>query len=116
MKCFNFCQDVSEDIPKGQFYLPQDQTNKAPPLLIEALCPHAHQLMMQGAPLVHQVPGRAGWELRLVVQGGLRILEKVRALGPQVLTKRPRLRAWDFPLMLWRALWMRPRQWENQAP
>jgi hypothetical protein len=51
-----------------------------------------------------------------VVQGGLRILEKVRALGPQVLTKRPRLRAWDFPLMLWRALWMRPRQWENQAP
>jgi len=72
--------------------------------------------MMQGAPLVHQVPGRAGWELRLVVQGGLRILEKVRALGPEVLAKRPRLRPWDFPLMLWRALWMRPRQWENQAP
>jgi phytoene/squalene synthetase len=71
---------------------------------------------MQGAPLVHQVPGRAGWELRLVVQGGLRILEKVRALGPEVLTNRPRLRPWDFPLMLWRAIWMRPRQWENQAP
>jgi phytoene/squalene synthetase len=116
LQLINFWQDLSEDIPRGRFYLPQDQAHKQTPLLIEELCAHAHQLMLQGAPLVHQVPGRAGWELRLVVQGGLRILEKVRALGPQVLTKRPRLRAWDFPLMMWRALWMRARQWENQAP
>ena len=116
LQLINFWQDLSEDIPRGRFYLPQDQAHKQTPLLIEELCAHAHQLMLQGAPLVHQVPGRAGWELRLVVQGGLRILEKVRALGPQVLTKRPRLRAWDFPLMMWRALWMHARQWENQAP
>jgi phytoene/squalene synthetase len=116
LQLINFWQDLSEDMPRGRFYLPQDQVHKETPLLIEALCAHAYQLMLQGAPLVHQVPGRAGWELRLVVQGGLRILEKVRALGPQVLSQRPRLRAWDFPLMLWRALWMRPRQWENQAP
>jgi len=116
LQLINFWQDLSEDIPRGRFYLPQDQAHKEKPLLIEELCAHAHQLMMQGAPLVHQVPGRAGWELRLVVQGGLRILEKVRALGPEVLTNRPRLRPWDFPLMLWRAIWMRPRQWENQAP
>jgi squalene synthase HpnC len=116
LQLINFWQDLSEDIPRGRFYLPQDQVHKETSLLLEELCAHAHQLMLQGAPLVHQVPGRAGWELRLVVQGGLRILEKVRALGPQVLTKRPRLRAWDFPLMLWRALWMRARQWENQAP
>lgn len=113
LQLINFWQDLSEDIPRGRFYLPQDQAHKEMTLLIEALCEHALQLMNQGAPLVHQVPGRAGWELRLVVQGGLRILEKVRALGPQVLSKRPRLRAWDFPLMLWRALWMRSRQWEN---
>ena len=116
LQLINFWQDLSEDIPRGRFYLPQDQAHKETPLLIESLCAHAYELMLQGAPLVHQVPGRAGWELRLVVQGGLRILEKVRALGPQVLSQRPRLRAWDFPLMLWRALWMRPRQWENQAP
>jgi squalene synthase HpnC len=116
LQLINFWQDLSEDIPRGRFYLPQDQVHKETPLLLEELCAHAHQLMLQGAPLVHQVPGRVGWELRLVVQGGLRILEKVRALGPQVLTKRPRLRAWDFPLMLWRAIWMRARQWENQAP
>jgi hypothetical protein len=33
--------------------------------------------MHQGAPWPLRVPGRAGWELRLVVQGGLRILEKI---------------------------------------
>ncbi len=116
LQLINFWQDLSEDIPRGRFYLPQDIAHKEASLLIDELCGHADQLMKKGAPLVHQVPGRAGWELRLVVQGGLRILEKVRILGPRVLTQRPSLRAWDFPLMLWRALWMRPRQWENPQP
>lgn len=116
LQLINFWQDLSEDIPRGRFYLPQDLLEQLPPdTLIETLCLHAHGLMMSGAPLVHQVPGRAGWELRLVVQGGLRILEKVRNLGPQALQVRPRLRAWDVPIMLWRCLWMSPRQWENDA-
>ena len=62
--------------------------------------------MQKGAALVHQVPGRAGWELRLVVQGGLRILDKIEALQFATLTKRPSLKWWDLPVMLWRALWM----------
>ena len=33
--------------------------------------------MRRGAPLVDAIRGRAGWELRFVVQGGLRILEKI---------------------------------------
>ena len=41
------------------------------------------QLLRDGAPLVHAVPGRAGWELRLVVQGGQRILERIERLGLQ---------------------------------
>jgi squalene synthase HpnC len=107
LQLINFWQDLSEDIPRGRFYLPQDQIAKLPyPELIEYLCQHAHQLMVSGAPLVHKVPGRAGWELRLVVQGGLRILEKVRQLGPKAIDTRPRLRPWDLPLMLWRSLWM----------
>ena len=62
--------------------------------------------MLKGAPLVHLLPGRAGWELRLVVQGGLRILDKVDALRGGSLHTRPRIRAWDGPLMLLRALTM----------
>ena len=66
------------------------------------------RLMLDGAALVHAVPGRAGWELRLVVQGGLRILEKIEQLGFATLRTRPTLSWHDAPLLLWRALWMRP--------
>ena len=107
LQLINFWQDLSEDIPRGRFYLPEDLVKLNPMEdVMKHLTRHALELMQQGAPLVHQVPGRAGWELRLVVQGGLRILEKVQALGPQALHCRPRLRAWDAPFMLWRAAWM----------
>ena len=76
-------------------------------LLADLVC-WARELMLDGAPLVHTLPGRAGWELRLVVQGGLRILEKTDALGAAALTQRPRVGALDAPRLLWRALWMRP--------
>jgi phytoene/squalene synthetase len=75
--------------------------------LIEELCNWAEALMLGGAPLAHQIPGRAGWELRLVVQGGLRILEKIKAMQFASLLHRPALTALDAPLLLWRALAMR---------
>ena len=62
--------------------------------------------MLNGAQLVKKIPGRAGWELRLVVQGGLRILDKIEALGFNTLQTRPTLQRRDFLLMGWRALWM----------
>jgi hypothetical protein len=62
--------------------------------------------MLRGAPLVHRLPGRMGWELRLVVQGGLRILDKVEALKGASLHTRPRLHAWDWCVMLGRAIAM----------
>jgi hypothetical protein len=37
---------------------------------------------------------------------GLRILDKIVALRHATLRARPRLHAWDLPIMLWRALWM----------
>ena len=43
-------------------------------------CNGPRALMAEGAPLALRLPGRAGWELRLVVQGGLRILEKIAAM------------------------------------
>jgi hypothetical protein len=51
--------------------------------------------MLEGAPLVHRVPGRAGWELRAVVQGGLRILDRIEAIGYDTFHHRPRLRIGD---------------------
>ena len=118
LQLLNFWQDLSLDIPRGRFYLPEDrcaalgvdphalnQTPQATALIAENVR-WARDLMLTGAPLVKQVPGRAGWELRLVVQGGLRILDKIVALGHTTLRTRPHLRAWDLPVMVWRALWM----------
>jgi phytoene/squalene synthetase len=62
--------------------------------------------MQKGSKLVHRVPGRAGWELRAVVQGALRVLDKVDALGAEVLRQRPRLTRADAPRVLWRMLRM----------
>ena len=62
--------------------------------------------MLNGAPLALRVPGRAGWELRLVVQGGLRILDRIESLGYATLTQRPALGRVDLLPMLWRSLRM----------
>ena len=109
------------DLPRGRYYLPaadcarhgldpaapatwRDHPNA--PALVRELCDWARTLMLQGAPLVHEVPGRAGWELRLVVQGGLRILHRIERLQWGTMQQRPKLGAPDFPALLWQAVRM----------
>ena len=101
LQLINLWQDLSVDTPRARWYLPlnADLTSEVA---------FARQLMMQGAALVHQVPGRAGWELRLVVQGGLRILDKIESTDTRL--QRPRLHAMDIVTMLWRSIWMRRGQ------
>lgn len=127
LQLINFWQDIRVDHERGRHYLPasvlarhgvaladfaaQARPDRATEVrmarAVADLCLQARGLMHQGAPLARRVPGRAGWELRLVVQGGLRILDKIAAGGHRSWLKRPRLRAWDLPVMLWRAVWMR---------
>ena len=97
LQLINFWQDLSVDVPRGRRYLP-DGANLAEELAF------ARHLMQQGAPLARRLPGRFGWELRLVVQGGLRILDKSERMDTR--QRRPVIRAWDAPLMLWRAIVM----------
>jgi hypothetical protein len=99
LQLINFWQDLSVDIPRNRWYLPVDANLKDE-------LRFARELMNQGAGLVHQVPGRAGWELRLVVQGGLRVLDKIARTDTSL--HRPRLNVGDVALMLWRSAWMRP--------
>lgn len=118
LQLINFWQDLGVDVPRGRYYLPAEDCRRhgiapdAPgtwashpqaPALVAELCDWARGLMLSGAPLVHRVPGRAGWELRLVVQGGLRILDRIARLGHRTLQSRPTLGASDFPPMLWHA-------------
>lgn len=117
----NFWQDLGVDVPRGRFYLPAqdciahglDPEQPATwagdanlPRLVSDLVGWTRSTMLAGAPLVRRVPGRAGWELRLVVQGGLAILRRIDANGCDPFARRPRLRAWDAAPLLWRALRM----------
>ena len=121
LQLINFWQDLGVDIPRGRIYLPADSWTlhgvdeaqllrlDSNPNTISLIATHAREscaMMLEGSQLVKKVPGRGGWELRLVVQGGLRILDKIEALGFDTLRRRPKLNAWDVAVMGWRALWM----------
>jgi squalene synthase HpnC len=118
LQLINFWQDLGVDVQRRRYYVPaadcqrQGLDPQAPdtwaahpqlPVLVRELCEWARELMLSGAPLVRQVPGRAGWELRLVVQGGLAILRRIERLGYQTIHRRPTLGPADLPGMLWRA-------------
>jgi len=126
LQLINFWQDISVDLPRQRHYLPTDllqrhglpreafDAHASPDAatqvrmahLVTELCAQARMLMQQGAPLARRIPGRAGWELRLVVQGGLLILDKIAALQHRSWQQRPRVGALDLPRLLWRALCM----------
>lgn len=125
LQLINFWQDLGRDQPRGRNYLPASELARhgLPPIeaqplrdgpalraCLRELCDWAAALMQRGAPLALRLPGRAGWELRLVVQGGLRILEKIEALQHGTLHARPVLGKRDLPLLLWRALRMGSRR------
>ncbi|MCL2636683.1 MAG: squalene/phytoene synthase family protein, partial [Betaproteobacteria bacterium] len=63
-------------------------------------------LMRRGLPLVHALPGRLGWEIRLTVQGGLRILERIRDVRGDVFRHRPTLGWRDWLVVAGRSLGM----------
>lgn len=121
LQLINFWQDLSVDLPRGRVYLPLEEASAhglslsspagirdsaASQKLVAELCVWAEQLMLSGAPLALRIPGRAGWELRLVIQGGLRILEKIRWMQWRTLKQRPQLKSLDMPKTFWRALCM----------
>jgi phytoene/squalene synthetase len=71
--------------------------------LIQLQVQRASALLLAGAPLGNQLPGRMGFELRLIIQGGMRILQKLHNNGGEVF-RRPRLRESDYFVMCWHAL------------
>lgn len=121
LQLINFLQDPSRDLPRGRCYFPQDAmealqlrsenlssctgTSVANALVLQS-CKTTRQLMQSSMALVQRIPGRAGWELRFVIQGALRVLDKVEGLQSQVFKQRPCLRWWDAPTVVWRVLRM----------
>ena len=121
LQLINFLQDVAIDREKERVYMPlddmarfgvtPDQLDRAQVddnfrALMQFELDRARALMLSGAPLAKRLPGRLGWELRLVVQGGLRILDAIEKVGFDVFRRRPKLKFPDWLVILWRALRM----------
>jgi squalene synthase HpnC len=121
LQLINFWQDVAVDWQKGRVYLPQADlprfriseddiaagrwsANWA--ALIDFQIDRARDLMLRGAPLVHALPGRIGWEIRFTIQGGLRILERIRRVRGDVFGSRPVLGKLDWLVVAGRSFTM----------
>lgn len=124
LQLINFWQDVALDWEKDRIYLPLEdmrlfsvtqedialgKTSENWRSLMAFEVERTRKLMRSGAPLAEKLPGRIGWELRLVVQGGLRVLERIESSGFDVFRKRPILRGGDWLSIIWRTLKRRAR-------
>ena len=127
LQLINFWQDLSVDIPRGRIYLPRELwaahgvdeaqlmarvINPATTNLIAACARATRASMLKGLELPASVGRRLGgfdgWraalELRCVIQGGLRILDKMQAMDHRTLARRPKLTAWDAIVIFCKAL------------
>ncbi len=111
LQLVNFWQDVALDWAKERVYLPQSELARfgvdeqaiaardatGPwPAMLKAQTARAARLLESGLPLASALGGRAGLELRLVVEGGLHIAERIDAVRGDVFNHRPTLGRLDW--------------------
>lgn len=126
----NFCQDVSRDWhERGRIYLPReswdkfgitneddfvaivrqagkpDLRNQAMKQLVLSETARAKAWLLEGRPLVAELPWSLGRNLDLIVQGGLAICAKIEAVDGEVLSARPRVGKLDQFALLARTWW-----------
>ena len=122
LQLINFLQDVAIDYQKDRIYLPADEMGEFGVSeqqiargdaggtwkgFITFQIDRARGLLDSGRPLGRVLKGRIGLEMRMIIAGGARVLEKIEAVGGDVFQRRPVLQPLDWPMMLWRALWAR---------
>ncbi len=115
LQLINFWQDVAKDWAIGRIYLPLDemaQFGVTEAQIENQICDdnwkkllkfqidRTRLLMLKGAPLGSILRGRIGLEMRMIIAGGLRILDKIEAVDYDVFRRRPVLRPLDWVIML----------------
>jgi len=118
----NFWQDIGIDWAKDRVYLPQEDLDRfGVPVaqiaqarvddrwrtLLAFETARARALLVSGRPLTRVLPWRLGLELKAVIAGGLRILDRIDAVQGDVFTQRPQLGARDWCVVAYHAL-LRP--------
>ena len=119
LQLINFLQDVESDYGRNRIYFPLDemqQFNISETRIANADTTNdwqsfmhfqinrARDLLMAGAPLGRRLKGRMGLELRTIVSGGSRILDKLEAVDGDVFKHRPVLNPLDWAYMLYRSV------------
>jgi phytoene synthase len=119
LQLINHWQDIALDWRKGRVYLPAEdlarfevdeaqiaagRCDRRWRQLLRFEVERARTLMRYGAPLGRALPGRIGLEIRAIVAGGLRVLDKIEAAGYDIFHHRPVLTAGDWPKIFWQAL------------
>ncbi|HQN65837.1 MAG TPA: squalene synthase HpnC [Methylophilus sp.] len=123
LQLINFYQDIAIDFEKplnrSRIYLCQDEMEQfgvtEAQIAAQYVNRHweefmlfnierAEQMLLEGKPLEHILPGRIGLEMRMIIGGGERIIYKLRNVRGDVFKHRPTLKAWDWPVILLKAL------------
>lgn len=115
----NFYQDFAIDWGRGRLYVPLDELSgfgytendigrKVRDERFRALMSlqvgRARKFLTDGVPLLSMVSGRLRLELSATVRGGLAILDRIAAMGYDVMETRPRLTKADKARILWGAV------------
>ena len=123
LQLINFYQDVAIDFEnefhKSRIYLCQDEMKRFSVTEAQIASQHtnrhweefmlfnierAEKMLHEGKPLEHVLPGRIGFEMRMIIGGGERVLYKLKNVRGDVFKHRPTLQTWDWPIILLKAL------------
>ena len=119
LQIINFLQDIRQDYTESnRIYLPQQDlhhfkvteqhitgniSDDAMRNYIRFEINRTRNMMLAGAPLGKYLTGRAGIEIRAIIQGGLRVLSRLEKQHDDVFS-RPRLGMFDWFIILAKAI------------
>jgi len=119
LQLINFLQDAASDYKRGRIYLPQDEmrrfgiteaqianhdTGGRWQPFMQFQIERCRDMLRHGAPLGRALRGRVGFEIRMTIAGGARILDKLAAVNGDMFNHRPVLRPFDWLRMLGHAI------------
>lgn len=115
----NFWQDVARDFAIGRIYIPREdceqfgytreqfkrnEFNAAFQRLMAFEVQRARQYLLEGVPLIAQLPGRLQVDIDLFIRGGLKILDHIERQQFNVWKQRPQVTRFEFGIMLCQSL------------
>ena len=127
LQIINFLQDIAIDFKKNdgkqRIYMCQDElaafnlseadiarfingekTNTHWQDFMQVNLQRVSQLLQSGKPLGRILKGRIGFEMRMIIAGGERIITKISRVNGDIFQHRPTLNAWDWVTILVKAL------------